>query len=376
VTIVVIGAGIVGASVAYHLGERTEEQVIVYERGELASETTAKSGSFFGFHVAEEPTPYEMKRYGLSMYNRLLKDSDEWVRTTPLGRLEIARSKGNDRMLRGRFADARDNQGAVSEYLTGSDIERSLLVPDIRTSSIEGAIYRPNVACFQPRQMARLLAERARTMGVQFETNTAVRDLLTANGTVVGVETESGQTRADHVVCTVGPWVNEFADAVGLDLPAQHTLGPMLRLRPDDPIGERLPSLKDHDSGVYLRRDFDGTLLVGHRPGGYEEGTRVQIDNVPDSVPDGLREDMRTTSVELVPALSDAELVEEWVGVRTLTPDGFPIVDSNTVEGLSLTVMNAEGMQLAPATGRIIANRLTTGRTPTYDTDITLSRFT
>lgn len=372
---IIIGAGIIGASVAYHLGKQTEEQVVVYERGELASETTAKSGSFFGFHIAEEPTTYEMKRYGLAVYNRLLQDSDEWIPATHLGRLEIARSEREDRMLRDRFGDARDNPGAVSEYLTGSDIDQSLLVPDLRTSTIEGAIYRPNVACFQPRQMARLLAERARTMGVRFETKTAVRDFLTADGTVVGVETESGPVRADHVVCSAGPWVIELADAVGLDLPARHTLGPMLRLRPDCSVGERLPSLKDHDSGVYLRRDFDGTLLVGHRPGGYEEGARIQIDDVPDSVPDRLREIMWTTSAKLVPALSDAELVEEWVGVRTLTPDGFPIVDSNTIEGLSLTVMNAEGMQLAPATGQIIGNRLTRGQVPTYDTDITLSRF-
>ncbi|MDR9382533.1 MAG: FAD-binding oxidoreductase, partial [Natronomonas sp.] len=295
-------------------------------------------------------------------------------RTAHLGRLEIARSTVEDRRLRERERAAKDRLATPTEYVAGPDLDRSLLVPDLRTAAIEGAIYRANMACFQPRPMARLLAERASAAGVRFEDGTAVTDLVTESGSVVGVETDSERIEADHVVCAAGPWVSAFARSVDLDLPARHTLGPMLRVRPAEPIAERLPSLKDHDSGVYLRRDFDGTILVGHRPGGYEVGTVYEVEDVPDRVPEDRRDKMLTAATDLVPALADAETVEEWVGVRTLTDDGVPIVDTNAVDGLSLTVMNAEGMQLAPAAGRIIANRLTGGSLAAYDADLRLDR--
>jgi glycine/D-amino acid oxidase-like deaminating enzyme len=84
---------------------------------------------------------------------------------------------------------------------------------------------------------------------------------------------------------------------------------------------------------------------------------------------------MLTAAADLVPALSDAETVVEWVGVRTLTADGLPIVVTSRVRGLSVTVINAEGMQLAPEAGQVIADRLMGGLLAVYDADMMLSRF-
>jgi len=376
-TYAIIGGGIVGISVAYHLSEASDERVIVFERGELATETTAKSGAFFAFWGRETPPRYEMKQYGARFYNGMLSEATAWVRTTHLGRLGFASSKTESRRLRKLAASAdRDDVAAMTEYFTRDELEGSFLLPDVRTEGVEGAIYRPNVACFEPRPMARLLAGRARANGVQFETDTSVRRLLLEDGTVRGVVTENGRVNADHVVCAAGPWVPKIARQLGLDLPVRYSFGPMLRLRPDDPIGERLPSLKQHDDRIYLRRDFDGTILLGHRPQDDEEGAdSLDPDSLPASVPGDLRETMIERASEMIPALERSEVADEWVGLRTLTPDDNPIVDCTSIDGFAVTAMNAEGLQLAPAAGKIIADRLVGERAIDYYHDISLERF-
>lgn len=395
---VVVGGGIVGASVAYHLGERTDD-VVVFERGELASETTAKSTAMVG---VSGPAPHRrLQEYGFRLYNEFLADPVAEPRYRQCGRLRVATSARGARRLAeladgartpgddGSDSDGRDEDrsadpgatryaGSPAEFVPGERLRDRFLVPPL--ADVEGALYRPRYghvhngdgsigAC----DLAAEFVERARDRGVRFETGTAVTDVRTDGGSVTGVEANGTVTDAEAVVCAAGPWSAALAGAVGVDLPVGHVRSPVWALDLDEPLPASMPVVKCHESSVGVHATDDGRVLVTYTPAG--DGRGATLD--PDAVGDGaaaFRETALRRAERLLPALGDAELRDGWVGVGTTTPDGGPIAGRSGVEGFSLAVSPA-GIQYAPAVGALVARQLVGGeRTDCHDA-AALARF-
>jgi sarcosine oxidase subunit beta len=358
--IVVVGAGIAGTSAAYHLTEQTDAEVLVVDRGDIGSETTARSTAVF--RQMGDPVLDPMKRYALETYNEFLGDPRTDVEFHLIGRLEAATADGSD-------IEATESVRSLDPNELGS----AVVFPELDTDAITGAVYQPNAGIFDPVALAEEFAARARERGAAFRTGAAVTDVSVERKRVTGVELGDETVEASHVVAAAGPWNRELAAMAGADLPQRHTLAPILRLEPDEAFTHTLPNLK-LDSGNYLLGQPDGTVLVGHSPGGYADaGTEYDPDEVSDTVPDGLRAEMLEAVGTVVPALADAEVIEEWVGVRSLTPDGLPVV-GELREGLSVMAFNSEGIQLAPAAGRVVTAEVA-GREDEFAGDVSPSRF-
>lgn len=390
----VVGGGIVGASVAYHLSERTADPVVVYERGELASETTFKATAMIG--VAGPEPYYRMKEYGFELYNDFFADPAVNPQYRQSGRLRVATTTSGATSLAelavGESSQSGDSEAgtvgatkysnSLVDYVPGEKLRKRFLVPPLETDRIEGALYRPQYGYVQddsrtlgPRELALEFVQRARENGVAFETNTEVTDVdIDADG-VQAIETKGAETiDVGTVICAAGPWNATVAERAGLDLPIEHVPSPVFSLALDEPLPYSMPMIKSHESSVGLHPKRDDTVLVTYTPSEEERRSNVDPSTVGDTVPDEYREKALRWAERMMPILEDAELTDEWVGVGTSTPDGKPIVGETDIDGLALAVTRA-GIQYAPAVGSILARQLVEGEPTEYRDAVSLSRF-
>ncbi|UWG46377.1 Glycine/D-amino acid oxidase (deaminating) [Halanaeroarchaeum sp. HSR-CO] len=349
--IVVIGAGIAGASTAYHLTGRTDRPVRVIERGAIAAETTGKSTAVFRFHG--EPTLDRMKRYALETFNEFLADAAAMTEYEPLGgRLEVATSEA-------AAEDVRAVDAPIAAHVDPADLDETLLFPQLATDVLEAAVFLPNAGYFRPTELTFEFVERAEKRGATFVEGTTVRGVSTEGGRVTGVETDSETIEARAVVSAAGPWNLQVGRSAGVELPIRHTLAPILRLEPLADRVTTIPNIVHEDTGYYLRGSANGEVLVGHSPGDYEAGTEYDPATVSNSVPAEIRKNAIDVIELLVPSLIDSDIVEEWAGVRSRIPDERPMVGPAGPDGLYFVAFHSEGLQLATAAGRRVAEIVT-----------------
>ena len=380
----IVGGGIVGSSIAYHLSQRTDDPVVLFERQSPASETTFKSVAQFGFYGDE--TQYRMKRYGMGLYNEFFRDPRANPAYRTMGALLVATEAENAE----RFRNAVERGGDESlgkpgmgfdrdlvEYVPGDELAETLLLPPVDTDVVAGALFRPKVGYMnRPQELAFEFLERARENGVEVRSGTEVESIETAGGRVVGLRTATGErVEADEVICAAGPWNVDVAESVGVDLPVRHTLAPILKLEAPEQPDYTLPVVSHYESPFAFHRRRRDEFLVGYNPGGYDEGTRYDPDTVGETVPSEIRDEGIELMETLVPGLLDAEVVDQWVGVRSVTPDGNPVVGWTELEGFSIAAFHTSGIQLAPAVGDVIARQLVDGEPTEYYDALSITRF-
>jgi sarcosine oxidase subunit beta len=370
----IVGGGITGASVAYHLARRSERDVVVFERDAIASRTTAKSAAYVGFRGGHTPVQRALMRYGIELYNDLIAESTTNAFYRRLGGLDLATTAAGRKTLRSSYRAARSDDDADDRfvrYFEGERVGESLLLPPVELETVRGALFWPNYGYVNPSELAFEFADRAENAGAEFRVNSRVDDIVCSDGDPV-VHVGGEPVVLDHLVLAAGPWNAELADTVGLDLPLRFSLAPGLVL--EDPSESSYPSLNHHESGVYLRQHHNDRVFVGHYQGDYAEAPK-QAPDVPDEVPGRIVDEVIETLRTLVPYLYDSGIEEQWVGLRGLTPDSNPIVGWTDVEGMSVVAYNATGIQHAPAAGRILARQLLDGDPTEYYEDVSISRF-
>lgn len=378
----IIGGGIAGASIAYHLSNRTEGTVTVFEKDTIGSETTARSGANFGWYG--DSTQIEMKRYAWELYNTFLRNPHADLKYEFSGTLKVTCSKDHAEHLKRICEGSYDGQ--VPKLLTGQDVDtvdylpgdelgRTLFVPQLDTSDIEGAVFRPNWGYMDPVALTHEFAARAEQQGVEFRERTQVTGIELDEGKVSAVIADGEPIATPQVICAAGPWNPKIADFVGLELPVEHTLGPLFRLDASLPSQCTLPAIVNEDSGAFCRPDFDGTYLLGYRPRDPDASDQYEPDTVIDDVPDGLREQALDSMAELLPFIEDADIVDERVAVRSSICDNRPVVGWTSVPGFSIAAFDSSGIQLAPAVGNIITQQLVDGNSTDFYNEVSISRF-
>lgn len=383
----IIGGGIVGASIAYHLTESTEAEVVLFERQSPASETTYKSVAQFGYYGNE--VQYRMKQYGMRLYNEFFANPRANPRYNAVGHLFTATEEDNAAKMRNAVEGSDPGESDLGllgegfdrdlvDYVDGDELLDHLLLPPIEVDEIAGALYRPNVGYLnRPQEIAYEFLERAKENGASVRANQRVTEIRTRGGRASGVVVDGdAEVDLDHVVCAAGPWNVELARSVGVDLPVKHTLGPVLLLERTDVAEYTLPIVDHYESPFALHRRSPDEFLIGYIPETpYEEAQRYDPETVSETVPEDLKRDGVAFVRQLAPDMLDAGISEEWVGVRSITPDGNPIVGWTDVENFSVAAFHTSGIQLAPYVGKMIAEQLTTGEPDELYDQLSISRF-
>lgn len=345
--LVIVGGGIIGTAIAARLGE-TDHDVTLLERSRVGSETTGASAGIL-IETAVAPTPFDLqfRARSRSVYRRLFDRGP--LESDRIGTLYVAETTA--------FADRLEDS---AEILREHDVEASFLsAAELAPFGVDpdrsaGALHTPNDRICDPTDVATWFAACARRSGANVRTGVTVTDVITrdGDGSVSAIETDEGRLQADCVINATGPWAPELNDMVGVSLPLSHTLGPMVALEGTEPIDSPVTFL---ESKRYVRpiSGTDGTgAWVGEYRTEYTDGQRYDPDQC--AVSDDFR-DTATDVASVVPALEGATVVDEWIGLRTVTPDGRPIVGETNVDGFVVACgMTGQGVTLAPAVADVV----------------------
>ncbi|MDG5777791.1 FAD-dependent oxidoreductase [Haloarculaceae archaeon H-GB2-1] len=364
-SVAIIGGGIIGTSIAYRLRD-AECDVHLYEKDMIGAGTTAKSAAMLTHHQEDpDSEAYELREHAWEWYDdRIAAGTFEFDQ---IGTLHLARSEDE-------FATIQEMQRTFASF--GLDLP--ILSPDeiadhnIASDDLRGGLWFPDDGVLDPGAIVRFFADHARDGGVDIETGVAVTDVATSDDQVTGVETTAGFQSADVVINAAGPWAQQVNDLVGVDVPIRHTQGPILVLQADDPVS--LP-FTFFEEGIYIREEGVSQAFAGQLATDYEDSPMLDP-NLTQAIDESMYLQVAEIADTYLPDLPAFDVINEWNGIRTVTPDGQPIVDETDVEGYLLACgMSGYGVTVAPAIGEFVADWLTTGRKPDSLAPLALGRF-
>lgn len=374
--VVVVGGGIWGCAIAYHLARAGVREVVVLERRELASGNTPQAAGLVG-----QLRSTELMCRGIQAVVRRLTG---WVREhgddagfRQVGSLQLALTEARKAELERQVAQCR---GWGLEVELVSPREAQARIPFLRVEGVTAAAWIPGDGYVEPYTLAMAIARAARRLGVRFETHRPVTAIRVERGAVRGVDTPAGPLAAEQVVVAAGPWVERVGAAVGLafdTVPIRHqhwTTAPLPELPRD------LPVVRVPDASVYLRPEVGGLLL-----GGFEARPRAvamaelpptfEIEHTQQDL--GVLEELAAGLTAVFPPLGGAPVLKGCAGLPTFTPDGqYLLGPVPTVRGLHVAAgCNAIGIAGALLVGEWMRDLILEGRTRVDTSTQALGRF-
>jgi sarcosine oxidase subunit beta len=363
--IVIIGAGAIGASIAYQLGRRGARDVVVLERDAVGAGSTSMAAGGIRVQFATR-VEIELSLRAIAFFKRFEDEMgvpcdfhQEGYLFVVTDEPTLARFRENVALQRSMGADVR---------VIAPDDARAL-VPALNVDDALAAVWGPADGHASPNDVVQAYAAQARARGVRIVEGTPVTGIVVERGRVAGVLTPAGTIATRLVVNAAGPWAPLVGRMVGLELPVDPRRRHIFVTDAFDGIRHPLPLVTDTGSGFYCRSE-QGAILMS--PGDIGEVTEYEA-----RVDWSVLELAVEKAVRRIPALEHAQVRHAWAGLRPLTPDGRAILDwAPGVEGLYLAVgFCGHGFQHSPGVGATVAEVLLDGRSTLDIHDLRLGRF-
>ena len=364
--VVIIGAGCIGAAIAYHLGRRGVRDVVVLERERFSG--AGSTGKCAGGIRAQFSTPVNVRLSMLSVrhYERFAEDMGTDPVFFPVGYLFLLADEPRWQAFQ-RQAEMQRELGLPVRTLDPEGAGR--IVPELELDGLLGATFCPTDGLGNPHEITQAYERRARELGARFEFERPARGLRVQGGRVTAVITDRGDIETPVVVNAAGPHAAEVAAWAGVDLPVQPYRRHCFTTKPLPMAREDLPMVVDMQSGVYMHRESGGMLLGladPSEPPGFD--TSVNWDFLPQVV---------EGAIGRIPALEAAEIAHGWAGLYETTPDHNAVIGPpRGVAGLMLANgFSGHGFMQAPGVGQLVAEWIVDGA-PSQDlSDLRLERF-
>ncbi len=361
--VVIIGGGAVGTSALYHLTKLGMKNVVLLEKGGLASASTGDSAAIVRQHYSNEVSIRLVKRsveilqnfpdeLGFDVFNQI-----GWCFLVP----PEAESSFVENMPRLQKLGIDTREISVEEAV----IEH---LPGLNTDGIAHVAYEPDGGFADPHAMCGGFVDRARDAGAEVHLNTPATGITMSGDKVAGVLTDHGEISAPVVVNAAGPWASEVGQWVGLDLPLEISREQEMMLQV--PTGAATPerSVSNMVERIYFRPTKQpGTVLVG--VGHPKENEPVPPDDYNRTADQDFIEDAGGRLTHRMPHLANAKVMASWAGLYTITPDWSMIVDrAPGIDGMYLAVGGSgHSFKLAPAIGQCLAEMIVKGEATTVD---------
>jgi len=370
--VVIVGGGIVGCSIAYHLAKRGVSDVVLLERKQLTCGTTWHAA---GLVSMLWPTPYltKLAEYTHELYASLEEETGQATGYRRIGSLSVARTTERLEELR-RTSSMASVFGVESEMIDNDRLVE--LYPGINTDGILGTLYIKKDGQTNAIDTTMALSKGARNYGAKVLENIKVEDILVENGKAVGVKTERGSIAADNVVLAGGLWSRDVAAKIGVDLPlyaCEHYY-----VVTDDMDGmTKRPVLRDFDKGVYIKEDT-GKILMGwfeHNAVGCPM-SRIPEDFAFDEFPCDLEhmEEYLLRGMGTMPALEETGIRLFFNGPESFTPDNLHLLGPTPeVDNFFVACgMNSKGLAAGAGIGKVMADWVIDGYPPgdIWDCDV------
>jgi len=350
VEVLVIGGGVTGSSIAYHVS-RQGHSVLVVERNEIAVEPAASWASAGGIRLWEQdPAEAALARAAIERWPALEEELESDLQYRKGGHLMLAENETEAEHLHTFVQGQRELGFAELSFLDRKAVFG--LVPGLGEQVVAG-IFSPASGQADPRLTTRAFANAAKRHGAIYWNSTECIALQRVADHIVGAQTSQDLVQAKQVVLAAGAWSQELASSVGIQLPLRMRVLQALLTTPA-PAGILQPMLSAAGRALSVKQLPDGTLLLG---GGW----------LGDPTPNGrsytLREESKqgnwATACELLPFIRNLRCVGAWGGLQAHSLDDLPFIGSFTgLDGLTLALGSWYGFALAPAIGSFVADHL------------------
>ena len=369
---VIVGGGVMGVSLAWHLTGRGWRDVVLLEKNELTAGSTWHAAGLCT-HFAHHPTIMAMRAESVRLYRDVLPaETGETAGFHPCGALRVTRSA--ERMAEFRHVQGLGRfMGHELRILTPEALAR--IYPLACIDGLLGAVHEPDDGHVDPTLATHALAAGARSRGAEIRRHTPVRAIERAASGAWTVHTDRDTVRCRHVVNAAGTWCREIGAMMGADLPVVPMLHQYLVTAGVPEIAERvaagepeLPIIRDPEESWYLRQERDGFIL-----GPYEaDGRPWGVDGVPpefgmELLPPELDriEPIAALAMERVPALARAGVKTVVHGPITFTPDANPLVGpAFGLDNAWLLTGSSMGVMEGGGAGRFLADWMIDGAPP------------
>ena len=365
--IVIVGGGVIGLSVAFHLAERGMTDVVVLERDEIGSGATRYATGGIRQQFASE-SDVRLSIESVRFYEQFEERVGLPFLFRQMGYLFLSSDAAQFATLSGA-AEMQQRLGVPVEVLASDEIATRW--PLIVADGLVGATFCATDGSGSPTDVAYAFARRARDMGVRVLESVEVTGFAIEGGQVIAVETSVGRIATASVLNAAGPWAAQVGELAGITLPVYPHPRQAFSVTSVDALGDLFPFTIDLSTGVYIHQDPASIVLGGgdrERPSSFEATIDwTRFDHVIDS------------ATRRVPALEEARSLNGWCGLREMTPDDHAILGPvGLPHGMWCAVgFSGHGFMQAPAVGRIMSDWMLNGTPPT-DTDIAafaLDRF-
>ncbi|MET0928753.1 MAG: FAD-dependent oxidoreductase [Aeromicrobium sp.] len=375
--IVVIGGGVVGTSVAYHLTKNGETDVVLLEQGELSCGTTWHAAGLVG-QLRATQAGTTLVQYSASLYEQLEDEVGLSAGFKRCGGVTVARTEERMEQLRRTASTA-----------VAYDLECDLLTPEqalehhplIEIGDLVGGIWLPGDGTANPTDLTQALARGARQRGATIVEHVRVTDVLVEGGAVTGVRTDQGDIEAEIVVNCAGQWAHQLAARIGVAVPLHSAEHFYVVTDQIDGVRPDLPILRDPDGYTYVKEEVGGLVV-----GGFEPEAKPWLP--PDQLPypfefQLLDEDwdhfqvLMDSAIERIPVLADTGIRKFYNGPESFTPDNqFILGEAPSVRGFFVGAgFNSVGIASAGGAGRALAEWILAGEPTTDLLAVDIRRF-
>ena len=374
--VVIVGGGIAGSSIAYHLARMGITDVLLLERGKIASGTSWHAAGLVARVRGSHPMT-ELANYGVDLYRELEDETGVQVHFRPTGSLTLAETEDRLQELRYTAAIAR-HHGTEARLLEPSEVPEvwPLASPD----GLVGALHQPGDGTVNPGHAALALAKGAHDRGVTIRESVSVAGILTDERSVHGVRTDRGDVEAETVVLACGLWTRDLAATVGVPVALYAAEHVHVSTDPIEGVHDLLPLMRGLDGYFYARHHAGGLMIGAFEP----EGRPRSTDSIPEDWafgefgPDWEHfAPVRANAERRIPALRDANFTRFLRAPESFTPDSnFCLGETAELRNLYVAAgFNSQGIIYAPGAGRALAEWIREGA-PTFDaSEVDVRRF-
>jgi sarcosine oxidase subunit beta len=354
--VVIIGAGVIGCSTAYHLARMGVKDVAVFEMDQVGSGSSGKSASMLSLQFCHDELSVRMAKYSYAKYMQFEEELGVSIDFKKIGWLSLATQESAEYLRRN--AELLQSRDVETEILKPEEIK--VQYPEISTEDVILGTWGPDDGPFDPHMIMWGYIKRASEMGMRLYQGVRVKGIDVRNGKVEGIVTDKGFISTPIVVNAGGPWAIEIGRWAGIEIPIINLARGIMVTGPIPELPCDRPFVEDVTVEWYYRPEGRGVLMgMGTLP---TEELDVQISYE-------MMDEMIKASVHRVPLLEKASVLKAWAGVRPMTLDDHPILGPVTpVEGLILNCgWGGTGIIQAPIAGQLVAEYVGNGTTSTMN---------
>ncbi|MEO8243622.1 MAG: FAD-dependent oxidoreductase [bacterium] len=364
---IVIGGGIIGSSVAYHLGKLGWTDTVLLERKKLTSGTTFHAAGLVG-QLRTSANITQLLGYSVDLYKKLEAETGLQTGWKMNGGLRLACNEERWIEVK-RQATTAHSFGLEMHLLTPQEAQD--LWPLMTIDDLVGAAFLPTDGQANPSDITQSLARGARMAGVKIFEDTPVTRVIIEDGRIKGVETPAGVIECEKVICCAGQWTRTLAATVGVNVPLVSVEHQYMITEKIPGVTPNLPTLRDPDRLTYWKEDVGGLVW-----GGYEPNPKPwAVDGIPEGFHFGLLTSdydhygqFMENAIARVPALAHAGVKQLLNGPESFTPDGnFILGEAPELRNFYVGAgFNAFGIASGGGAGMALAEWVVKGEAP-YD---------